>query len=147
AAQPESSDTTPQNLGDFTTGTHLAAVSYTGTGFAEDISTMETTGNLYMAKTQFIILHGLKTDDLPDSWSVTGPDGFTWILATGETANRVQSQSGKFSFFAKRLTSKPGSLSVGIVPESDFPANSTEFSCDLASGFEISGVFTFKLID
>ena len=50
AAQPESSDTTPQNLGDFTTGTHLAAVSYTGTGFAEDISTMETTGNLYMAK-------------------------------------------------------------------------------------------------
>ena len=82
AAQPESNDTTPQTLGDFTTGTHLADASYTGADeFAEDIATMEITGNLYMAKTQFIILHGLKANDLPAQWSATGPPGGRdWLI-------------------------------------------------------------------
>ncbi len=143
AAQPESSDTTPKTLGDFTTGTHLAAASYTGTGFAEDISTMETTGNLYMAKTQFIILHFLKEEDLPDAWTVAGPPSGNTIVING---SKVFSNAD-FSFFARILTPKPGSLSVGIVPENDFFSSLTEVSLHLTSGFDFAGSLLFKLID
>ena len=143
AVQPESSDSTPQTLGDFTTGTHLAAVSYTGTGFAEDMSTIEITGNLYMAKTQFVILHFLKEEDLPDAWTVAGPPSGHTIVINGSKVL----PNADFSFFAKILTPKPGSLSVGIVPENDFFSSLTEVSLHLTSGFDFAGSLLFKLID
>ena len=70
-----------------------------------------------MAKTQFIILHGLRTDDFPDAWSVGvgGPLAADWILGTGETASAIQRVRADLSFFVKRLTPKPGNLSVGLV--------------------------------